>query len=87
MNIKAIKRTSIFFLIFLLLTAGWVGAVEELPLHNADIVKLTKLAIGDQVIITKIKTAKSVKFDTSIDSLAMLKKSGVSGPVITAMLD
>jgi ankyrin repeat protein len=60
---------------------------EEQPLNNADIIKLTKLAMGDEVIVSKIKTAKAVKFDTSTDDLVRLKKSGVSGPVIKTMLE
>lgn len=82
-------KVSCYFMIVLLIPiiTSAQENMQELPLQNADIIKLTKLAMGDQVIITKIKTAKLVKFDTSTDSLAMLKKSGVSGPVITAMLD
>ena len=60
-------------LVALLLTAGLVGAAEEQPLNNGDIIKLTKLNMGDTVIITKIKTAKSVKFDTSTDDLIKLQ--------------
>jgi hypothetical protein len=84
---KGTRRTLGILLIVLVLTAGFIGAAEEPPLNNADIIKLTKLAMGDQVIIAKIKTAKAVKFDTSINDLAKLKESGVSGPVITAMLE
>jgi hypothetical protein len=74
-------------LVVLVLTAGLAGAAEEQFLYNADIIKLTKSAMGDEVIITKIKTAKAVKFNTSTDDLVKLKESGVSGPVIAAMLE
>jgi hypothetical protein len=87
MNMKVTRRTLGIVLVVLALTAGLVGAAEEQSLNNADIIKLTKLDMGDEVIITKIKTAKVVKFDTSTDDLVKLKKSGVSGPVIAAMLD
>lgn len=80
-------RTLGIALAILTLTTGLVGATEELPLNNNDIIKLTKLAMGDEVVISKIKTAKVVNFDTSTDDLVKLKESGVSGPVITAMLD
>jgi hypothetical protein len=84
---KSTRRMLGIILVVLVLTVGWVGAAEEQPLRNADIVKLTKLAMGDEVIITKIKTAKEVKFDTSTDDLVKLKESGISGPVIAAMME
>jgi hypothetical protein len=74
-------------LVVLTLAAGWVGAAEEQPLSNADIIKLSKLSLGDEVIIAKIKTAKAVKFAIATDDLIKLKESGVSSPVIAAMLD
>lgn len=84
---KKTMRTMVIFFIVMALAAGLAGAAEESPLCNSDIIKLSKLAMGDKVIITKIKTAKEVKFDTSTDNLAELKISGVSGPVIAAMLE
>jgi hypothetical protein len=84
---KSTRRMLGIILVVLVLTVGWVGAAEEQPLRNADIVKLTKLAMGDEVIITKMKTAKEVKFDTSTDDLVKLKESGISGPVIAAMME
>jgi hypothetical protein len=84
---KGTRRTLRIFLVVMVMTAGLVGAAEEQPLYNTDIIKLTKLAMGDEVIMTKIKTAKEVKFDTSTDDLVKLKESGVSGPVIAAMLE
>ena len=62
-------------------------AAQEKPLDNADIVKLTKLDMGDNVIIAKIKSAKDVSFATSTDDLVKLRESGVSKDVIAAMLD
>ena len=59
---------------------------QEAPLGNADIIKLTKLDLGDEVVIAKINQAKIVKFDLGTDALIDLKKNGVSKDVISAML-
>ena len=50
-----------------------------------SIVTLTSMGLGDQAIIAKIRSTKS-RFDLSTDQMISLKKSGVSGPVIAAML-
>jgi hypothetical protein len=60
---------------------------KEAPLTNADIIKLTKLQLGDDVIIAKIKQAGAASFDLSTDGLVQLKQSSVSGKVISAMLE
>jgi len=71
-----------------LVTAGAVWAVEpEKPLDNAEVVKLTKLDMGDAVIIAKIKSASTVQFATGTDDLVKLKEAGVSKDVIAALLD
>jgi len=71
-----------------LLAAGSVWAVEnEKPLDNAEIIKLTKLDMGDAVIIAKIKSAASAQFATGTDDLVKLKEAGVSKDVMAAMLD
>src|SRR5262245_2638906 len=41
----------------------------ERPLTNADIVKMVKVGLGDDVIIAKIKGAPSEALDVSIDGL------------------
>jgi hypothetical protein len=64
----------------------WVTAQEK-PLDNAELVKLTKAEMGDDVIIAKIKSAKEVAFATGTDDLVKLREAGVSKAVITAMLD
>jgi hypothetical protein len=60
---------------------------EEAPLTNKDVVSLSQLGIGDTAVIAKIHQAPAVDFLLSIEALAELKKRGVSGPVIAAMLD
>lgn len=82
-------------LIFLItsMTAVQLSAVPqsvpapEPPLSNSDIIKLFKLQLGDEVILAKIKQAKSVAFDLTTDGLIQLKQASVSGKVISAMLE
>ncbi|MDQ5988232.1 MAG: hypothetical protein CSYNP_03990 [Syntrophus sp. SKADARSKE-3] len=78
---------SIVIIVMLLSVVAVAVSAEEQPLTNQDIVKLTQLNMGDEVVIAKIKAAQSTKFDTSTDDLIKLKESGVSGPVIAAMLN
>ena len=67
--------------------AGTSTALPEPPLDNAQIVKLTRLDMGDTVIVAKIKSASEASFDTSTDALVKLKEAGVSKAVITAMIE
>ncbi len=60
---------------------------QEAALDNAQIVKLTKLDMGDEVIIAKIKQSQRVNFATSTDDLVKLKEAGVSKAVIAAMIE
>lgn len=77
-----------FVLAATIVATGAVRAAEdEKPLDNAEIVKLTKLDMGDAVIIAKIKSASAVHFATSTDDLVKLKTAGVSKAVMAAMLD
>ena len=60
--------------------------LAEAPLTNADIVKLSKLELGDDVVIAKISQAKRVNFQVATDDLIGLKDLGVSSGVISAMI-
>ena len=84
-----VKRylTGIVLAGLLFVPGAGMAADTEKPLDNAEIVKLTKADLGDDVIIAKIKSASSVKFDTGTDALVSLKGAGVSKAVIAAMLD
>jgi hypothetical protein len=70
-----------------LLCAAPLAVAQDGPLTNADVVKLVKLDLGDDVVVAKIKGAPAVKFDTGADALASLKQEGVSKAVITAMVE
>jgi len=74
-------------LVATILTVGAWAAEADKPLDNAEIVKLTKLDMGDSVIIAKINSAAAVQFATGTDDLVKLKEAGVSKAVIAAMLD
>ena len=72
----------------MLVAAGAVWAAEaEKPLDNDEIIKLTKLEMGDAVILAKIKSASTVQFGTTTDDLMKLKAAGVSKDVMAAMVD
>lgn len=53
---------------------------------NARIVEMSKLGLGDDVIIARIKTSQD-SFALGDSDLATLTKAGVSGKVIAAMLE
>jgi hypothetical protein len=76
------------FLLLVLCLATTVSVqAEEKTLTNAEVVKLVKLGIGDDVVIAKIRQAPTVDFKLETDDLGNLKAAGVSGKVIAAMLD
>jgi len=58
----------------------------SLEVDNARVVAMTKLGLGDEVIIARIKTSPC-KFALSDDDLVALKRAGVSDKVIAAMLE
>lgn len=63
------------------------SAFAEKPLTNGDVVKLSKLGLGDEAVVAKVRQAKEVDFLLETDDLAKLKAAGVSSKVIAAMLD
>jgi len=56
------------------------------PLTNEDVVKLSSLGLGDEVVIAKIKQAPEVAFSLEIAGIEKLTKDGVSKGIIAAML-
>jgi hypothetical protein len=59
---------------------------EDSEIHNSRIVQMTKLGLGDDIIIARIKTG-ICKFALADSDLAELKKAGVSDKVIAVMLE
>jgi hypothetical protein len=60
---------------------------SEAPLTNRDVIDLVHLALGDEVVIAKIKQASAVDFKLEPEDLRKLKEAGVGGKVIAAMLE
>src|SRR5262245_23587015 len=58
---------------------------HEGTLTNADVIKLTKSGLGDEVIVAKIGQAQT-DFRLDTDSLVQLKNEGVGDTIIAAML-
>lgn len=61
--------------------------ISEMPLTNDDVIQLGKLALGDEVVLAKIKQAPAAAFNLASDDLGKLKTAGVSAQVIAAMLE
>jgi len=67
------------------LMMGLSSPVLAETLTTDSIITLSSMGLGDEAIIAKIK-ASGTKFDLTTDQMIMLKKQGVTGPVIAAML-
>src|SRR5580704_2626480 len=61
------------------------AAAQKKPLQNSDVVKMVKAGLGNDVVIQAIN-GRDQDFDLSTDALIQLKESGVSDPVIQAMV-
>lgn len=58
----------------------------QVALSNQDIIKLSQIGLGPDIIITKINTAQQVAFKLETDDLVALKNAGVNQDVISAMI-
>ncbi len=76
-----------FLLLILCVAITSFVHADEKTLTNAEVVKLVKLGIGDDVVLAKIRQAPTVDFKLETDDLGTLKGAGVSGKIIAAMLD
>jgi len=68
--------------IFSLITP--LGLAAEV-LTNDAVVTMVKAGLGEEIILDKIKTSQG-QFDLSVQGLVRLKESGVSEPIIKAMM-
>lgn len=59
---------------------------QDAEITNVRVVEMTKLGLGDEIIIARIRTG-SCKFAVADNDLAALKKANVSDKVIAAMLE
>ena len=72
-------KNLLFLLLFPLLSFG------QETLNNQSVIDMIEIGFEEQVIIDKIESTSS-DFDTSIESLKLLKQSGVSSSLLSAML-
>ena len=60
---------------------------QEKPLSNEDVVQMVSSGLSDEVIIQKIRSSTSPKFDTTIESLKSLKDANVSDAIVKVMIN
>jgi hypothetical protein len=80
-------RVSLFCCVLLVvaLSSPFLRA-QDTEITNTRVIEMTKLGLGDDIIIARIKTG-TCKFAVSDNDLAGLKKANVSDKVIAAMLE
>src|SRR3546814_3396074 len=61
-------------------------AARAETLDNDSVVALVSAGLGDEVVIAKIKSSPA-RYRLSTEDLIALKKNGVFGPVIAAMIE
>lgn len=64
-----------------------VAIESDRPLTNEDVLTLSRLNLGDDVVIAKIRQARRVAFRLEVSDLSALRDRGLSGPVLVAMLE
>lgn len=92
---KSINRlTCLTYLHHLLLVVFIAAAFAETPPAVVDdgfglshVVKLHEMDVDDASLITAIRGAEKVSFDTSVDGLITMKQAGLSDAVIAAVIE
>lgn len=56
-------------------------------LTNDDVIQMVQGGLGESVVIAAIRNAKATAFEVAPMTLLMLKKSGVSDSIVSAMID
>jgi hypothetical protein len=72
-------------LLVLATASFFYGQVGD-EINNDRVIEMSKKGLDDEIIISRIKAGRP-KFALTDDDLVSLKKSGVSGKVVAAMLD
>jgi hypothetical protein len=80
---KTVTRLLVVLALVLALPGALLAADK---LTNADVIKLSKANLGDDLIIAKIQQAQEVNFKLDTDDIIQLKQAGVHQEVISAML-
>lgn len=78
------KKVSLLVVMTILFLIGGPVFSEEI-LTNENIVTMIKAGLGEQLILSKIKTSGN-QFDLSTDAIVKLKNAGVSDSIIVAMI-
>ena len=81
---NASVKIALLFVLALWLSFSVSYAQNTKPLTNADVLRMSKKGIAENVIVTAIETNES-EFDTSVDAIIQLHDGGVSSTVIAAM--
>lgn len=76
-----------FFAVILAVLASALVFAQERPMTNADVIKLLKAKLDDDVIVSAIDHARQRDFDRSADALLALKQAGASPAVLKAFLN
>lgn len=76
----------IFLLMFLLVLPIFAQAPTDYALTNADIVKMVKAGLPENIIVREIQASRT-NFGTSPSALIELKKQGASEKILGAVLD
>src|SRR5579872_2095690 len=62
------------------------GASASPAMNNQDVLEMTKAGLSPGIILDKISSTASCRFDTSVEALTALKSSGVDDSVLSAMI-
>ncbi len=79
-----VVRNSVLFLLTLCLSFFVCLAQNKKSITNADIIRMSKKGLAENVIINAIDSSEN-EFDTSVDAIIKLHEDGVSSRVIEAM--
>src|SRR4051794_34870611 len=75
----------IFFSLGLILSPQLSRGADE-KLSNDSVIELKKAGLGDDLLITAIKSpTANANFDLSVAGITKLKAAGISDPVLSAM--
>lgn len=77
-------KWNLFPISLALISAATTPALAE-PLTLDAVIMLAGTGLGDEAVIAKIKTSET-HYDLSVEQMLELKKKGVSGPIIAALM-
>jgi hypothetical protein len=82
----AMEKKSFALMIMMVFLLTVVHVFAEEIITNETIVTMVKAGLGEELIISKIKTSQN-QFDVSTDSILKLKNEGVNENIIKAMIE